>query len=61
MLWVGASDERSGEVATLTVQSVKRSVERGEPERLYLTIEAVDVLGNRRQVDLHFRPLSDPY
>lgn len=62
VLWVGARDELSGEVTSLSIESVTRpGADPDEPAEVFLAIESEDVLGNRRRVALPFRPLADPY
>ncbi len=52
VVWVGASDEGTGEVTRLTVSTEERAGES------FLVFESEDVFGNTRRIELPFRALD---
>lgn len=57
LLWIGARDELSGEVTSMSVDTRSRPAREAEgPAEIFLAIETEDILGNRRQVDVVLEP-----
>ncbi len=59
ILWVGATDAGSGKVVSLSIDTESRdAADPGAAAEIHLVVETEDVLGNRRRVELPFRPLK---